>query len=267
MTILTQKIKLPLRVDVSTLVPAALAGLSVAEIEKLPLRLGSQPVHVADVFSVAKGDGERLVFRTQDTGVEQIGAELSGGEIVVEGDAGIYAGRAMSGGTLRVNGNVGDFAGVSKSGGLLWVAGNGGDFVGAALPGRTSGVSGGAIVVEGSVGCRFGDRIRRGVVAALGNAGDFCGARAIAGTIWVRGQVGKAPAQGMKRATVLLEHAPPPLPTFQDCGVLELPILRLLLPSLDKLAGTGLTAKSNFRAHRHLGCIGVDGRGEVLVLA
>ena len=267
MTIFTQKLHLPDRVDVSSLTPDKLSGLSVAEIEKLPLLLNTAGIKVADAFKVEKGDAAQVVFRTSDDGIEHIGDGLVSGEIIVEGDAGIYVGRAMKGGTIRVNGNAGDFAGAGKSGGLLVVSGNGGDFVGAGLPGQTSGASGGTIVVKGNVGQRFGERLRRGVVIALGDAGANCAARAIAGTIWVRGQVGDTPAQAMKRATVLLEKAPPALPTFLDCGVHELGILRVLLPSLDRLAGTDIAKRASGRAHRHMGCIGVDGRGEVLVLA
>ncbi len=264
MIVLTQKLTLPHRIDAGALVPAALAGLSLAQIEALSLKTG---LKVGDVFTVAKSDGDVVVFRTQDQAVDCIGEGMGEGEIRVEGPAGRYAGRSMSGGTLHIVGDAGDGAGQGKSGGLLVVAGKAGDFVGSALPGRTSGVSGGVILIKGSVGQRFGDRMRKGVMIALGDAGDFCAARAVAGTIWVRGRLGQAPAQGLKRATLLLEHAPDALPTFQDCGVVEMPVLRLLLPSLDRLAGTRVADSSDYRAHRHLGCIGVDGRGEVLVLA
>jgi len=267
MTVFTQKLHLPDRVDVSSLTPEKLSGLSVSDIEKLPLRLNTAGIKVGDAFTVEAGEASQVIFRTTDDGVEYIGAGLTSGEVIVEGNAGIYAGRAMKGGTLRVNGNAGDYAGIGKSGGLLVISGNGGDFVGAGLPGQTTGVSGGTIVVRGNVGQRFGDRIRRGVVIALGDAGPNCASRAVAGTIWVRGQVGDTPAQGLKRATLLLEKAPPSLPTFLDCGVHELGILRVLLPSLDRLAGTDIAKKASGRAHRHMGCIGVDGRGEVLVLA
>jgi formylmethanofuran dehydrogenase subunit C len=108
--------------------------------------------------------------------------------------------------------------------------------------------------------------MRRGVLVALGDAGDHCASRAIAGTIWVRGRIGKSPAQALKRATLLLEQAPPELSTFLECGIHEMPVLRMLLPSLDRLAGTQVAANSSFHAKRYLGCIGVDGRGEVLVL-
>jgi len=267
MTNFTQKLRLPQRVDVSSLTPEKLAGLSVAQIEKLPLRLNTVGITVADAFTVEKGDADRVVFRTSDDGVEYIGAGIASGEIIVEGNAGIYAGRAMKGGTVRINGNAGDYAGAGKSGGFLEITGNAGDFVGAGLPGQTAGSSGGALVVRGNVGQRFGERLRRGVVIALGDAGPNCAARAIAGTIWVRGQVGDTPAQALKRATLLLEKAPPSLPTYLDCGVHELGILRVLLPSLDRLAGTNIAKTASGRAHRHMGCIGVDGRGEVLVLA
>ena len=267
MTQLFLKLRLPNRIDVSSLSPDRLASLSVGDIEKLPLRLATQSIRVGDAFTVTKGEAGRVVFQTAEPVLEHVGAGMESGDIIVEGPAGVHAGSGMKGGTLRIKGDAGDFAGVGKSGGLLIIDGSAGDFVGAALPGQTAGASGGAIVVRGNVGQRFGDRLRRGVVIALGNAGANCASRAIAGTIWVRGQVGDTPAQGLKRATLLLEKAPPPLPTFLDCGVHELGMLRLLLPSLDRLAGTEVAKRNSVRARRHLGCVGLDGRGEVLVLA
>lgn len=261
--------RLPQRADVSSLTPRALAGLSAAAIEALPLWLGNRPVAVADVFKVAvtADDGGRVVFAGDEPVLEQIGAGMEDGEIFVEGPAGCHAGRGMKGGALHIMGPAGDYAGAGMTGGMLTVTGSAGDFVGAASPGQTSGMSGGAIVVGGDVGMRFGDRLRRGVVVAMGDAGDHCASRAVAGTIWVRGRLGAAPAQGMKRATVLLERMPDSLPTFLDCGRHELGMLRLLLPSLDRLAGTDIAKRSSGWAQRFMGCVGVDGRGEVLVMS
>ena len=173
----------------------------------------------------------------------------------------------MKGGAIHVLGPAGDYAGLGMSGGLLTITGGTGDFVGGAVPGQTSGMSGGAIVIGGDVGDRLGDRMRRGVIIAMGDAGDHCASRAVAGTLWVRGRLGATPAQGMKRATVLLEQTPTSLPTFLDCGRHELGMLRVLLPSLDRLAGTDIAKRCSGWAHRYMGCMGVDGRGEVLVMS
>ena len=266
MTKLVLKLRLPQHLDVSSLHPARLAGLSIAEIEALPLRIATQSIRVGDAFSVTKGDASRVVFETSDAALDGVGAGLADGDIIVDGPVGVHAGRAMSGGTLTINGDAGDFAGAGMSGGILIISGNAGDLVASALPGKTSGMSGGKVLIKGNVGARFGDRLRRGVAVALGNAGANLASRAIAGTVWVRGQTGATPAQGMKRATVLLETPCADLPTFLDCGVHEMNVLRLLLPSLDRFAGTNLAKRGSVRAHRHLGCVGVDGRGEVLVL-
>ena len=261
--------RLPQRIDVSALTPKALAGLSASAIEALPMWLGTSSVRVADVFKVSvTADGsDRVVFAGDEPTLEHIGAGMDDGEILVEGPAGCHAGRAMKGGALHIMGPAGDYAGAGMSGGMLTVTGSAGDFVGGGLPGQTSGMSGGAIVIGGNVGERLGDRLRRGVIVAMGDAGDHCASRAVAGTIWVRGRVGTAPAQGMKRASLLLERMPDALPTFLDCGRHELGMLRLLLPSLDRLAGTDIAKRSSGWAHRFLGCVGVDGRGEVLVIS
>ena len=109
---LTLRAPLQRRVDGSTVAWSALRGLDAAEI-------GAQEVWVEDPERATLGD----LFEVQgapaprirlvgDLGLmDGIGAGLTAGELVVDGDAGWHLGRRMSGGVIEVRGNAGPLAG------------------------------------------------------------------------------------------------------------------------------------------------------------
>ncbi len=54
---------------------------------------------------------------------------MSGGRIVIEGNAGNYIGEKMAGGEIEIKGNAGDFIGTEMKGGVITIHGSCG-FVG-----------------------------------------------------------------------------------------------------------------------------------------
>src|SRR5690606_16180240 len=84
--------------------------------------------------------------------MDALGAAMSDGELVVEGNVGRYVGSRKSGGVLRVDGSAGDGAGLEMAGGLLDIAGDAGDRVGASRLGASKGMLGGEIIVRGGLG-------------------------------------------------------------------------------------------------------------------
>ena len=97
-----------LRVDLRGVTPAALAGLALAQIERLSVTHGTQTLPLAEFFAVAcddasEPDGE-LVFEGDLSRFDRIGWQLAGGRIVVAGSAGDYVGACMSGGECRCKG-------------------------------------------------------------------------------------------------------------------------------------------------------------------
>jgi formylmethanofuran dehydrogenase subunit C len=97
------------------------------------------------------------------------------------------------------------------------------------LAGEVTGMRGGVVVVRGDVGDRAGDRLRRGTIIVEGRAGAHAGSCMIAGTLIVRRAAGPLPGYLLRRGTVVLAGGCVELsPTFLDCGVHDLIVMRLM---------------------------------------
>ncbi len=208
------------RLDLSPLVPARLAGLSAAEIERLPMHTTRAPLCVGDVFRVAMGEAEDIVIEGGSARFDRVGEAMASGSLVVEGDAGLRAGRAMTGGALTIRGNAGHWAASGLRGGAMTICGDAGDFLGGPLAGERAGMAGGSVIVRGRAGERAGDRLRRGLIVIEGDAGEAAGSRMIAGTLVVCGTPGPLAGFLMRRGTLLLgtEPARGLLPSFVPRG-------------------------------------------------
>lgn len=260
------------RADVSALTPDGLAGRSLEEVAAVELRAGNRRVRAGDLFEIsgdpiASEGNPALVIRNGCDRLDRIGCGMTRGTVVVEGDAGAYAGHAMAGGELRVTGSVGPFAASGMRGGEMRIGGNAGDFLAAAIPGDKVGMTGGVVAVAGNVGDRAGDHMRRGVVLIEGDAGDYCASRMIAGSIVVLGRIGDFAGLGMKRGSLILFHPPRRiLATFNDCGTHTLPYLRLFMDYIRTFGGGfARLNKSYDRVRRYAGDQGTGGMGEILV--
>ena len=132
------------------------------------------------------------------------------------------------------------------------------DFIGAKM-------QRGTIVCKGNVGDRLGDQMRRGTILVDGNAGDYTASHLVAGTIAVFGDVGKYTGFGMRRGTVLLNQNPMLHTTMQDCGLHTLGFLPILLNSF-RAFDTRFKQVKPQPVRRFAGDLGVDGKGEILVL-
>jgi formylmethanofuran dehydrogenase subunit C len=260
-----------IRVDASPLLPHALAALSVKDIEALPLMRGNRSVPTGDLFSVAKHtqDAAQAVLHIVGNAakLDHLGAAMQGGLLIVEGDAGDFAGRDMRNGNLHIHGSTGLYTASSARNGTITIDSNAGDWLGAPLPGGTFGLRGATVIVRGNAGARAGERMRRGLICIDGNAGDFCASRMVAGTICVAGKVGERPGFGLLHGSLLLAQMPEHmLPSFGDCGEHEFGFLKLLAPELAKhRAKFAKVIEKSARARRFAGDLAVDGRGELLL--
>lgn len=216
------------RLDCSPLVSFRLAGKNAAEIAKLPLNTTRVPITVGDVFRLRMGDVAQIRIEGGSDRLDQIGQDMSGGEIVVEGDVGLQAGRMMAGGRLTIRGNAGPWAASGMKGGVIEITGSAGDRLGGPLAGETAGMRGGVVVVRRNAGERAGDKLRRGTIVIEGNAGPYAASRMIAGTVIVRGKAGPLPGYLLHRGTLVLGGEAELPPTFIDCGVYELLAMRLM---------------------------------------
>lgn len=261
------------RVDASSLLPAAPAGLPVAEIPWLMLPAGNDTVAVGDLFDVSRSDATdggaesapTLVIEGGGAWLDRIGARMDAGRLVVRGTAGDYVGLRMTGGALTIEGDAGNFAGGEMSGGRLDVTGHCGDFAAGALPGDMEGMTGGTLTVRGNAGARLADRMRRGLVLVGGDAGAYAASRLVAGTVGIAGATGAHCAYGMRRGTLLLAREPASLPPTFSAGGRGFEVFwALLARSLAQEMAPFSQWRTPPRA-RLTGDLAVDGRGEILI--
>jgi formylmethanofuran dehydrogenase subunit C len=255
--------EVPLEAEVVS--PHALNGLSESEISALAVSHGNERARLGDFFS-AKGwlDGELRV--TGDlTRVKFIGAQMTGGRVVVEGGVGMHLGAGMAGGEIIVNGHAADWVGPEMSGGRIVVKGDAGHMVGAAYRGSPVGMRGGEIIVLGKVGNEAGNAMRRGLIAVGGDSGDFTGVNLRAGTIIVLGQLGMRSGAGMRRGTIVSMQEATLLPTFGYACTYHPLFLRFYL---QHVAALGLSIEDDYIEGRYRRFSGDSlelNRGEILI--
>lgn len=255
----------PGRIDVSNLRPSRVAGLSLLDVARLPL--GSDGHVLGDVFQVLGASGDTIVIEGGSAAMDFAGAGLDGGTLVIEGDAGAYAGKDMKAGRIEIKGNAGPYLASGMSGGLVTVDGSAAENVGGLAAGAKYGMTGGTVVVAGDIGARAGDRMRRGTIIAKGKAGPAAGSRMVGGTIWAVGGFGDGPGPLMRRGTLIGSSASRLLPTFADCGHHELVVVRLIMRHLADTLGPLAPKPVTGPLRRWAGDLATIGKGEVLLLA
>ncbi len=262
----TLKQRVDQRVDLAPLICGKLAEIEPSDIGALTLQSGKNRIRVDELFTISGSDAWNIVIRNSYRKLDNIGKDLDGGTITVEGSAGAYLGMGMKSGTIKVTNNANIFAACEMEGGFIQINGNSGDFLGAALPGNKQGMKGGMVLVKGDVGERAGDHMRRGMLLIEGDAGDYCGSRMVAGTIAVMGRVGRYPGYAMRRGTLLFWNKTELPATFNDCGSHVMSFLPLLFRSFKHLDSKFAESANAFNsAHRYGGDMAETGRGEILI--
>lgn len=253
------------RLDLSPLLPHLLAGKSREQIERIELQTTRDRVDVGEVFQLRMGDAAQIRIEGGCERFDHVGQAMSDGEIVVDGDVGVQAGRLMAGGRLIVRGSTGPWAASGMKNGLIEIAGAAHDYIGGPLPGEIAGMRGGLVVVRGRAGARAGDRMRRGTIIVEGEAGAYAGSRMIAGTLIVGKRAGPMPGFLMKRGSIMLSGGCSALsPTFIDSGVHQLLAIKLwarLVEPYSRRAAALL--QRPFR--RLAGDMAVLGKGEIFI--
>ena len=252
------------RLDLSALTPQRLAGLSARDIARIDLASTKERALAGDIFALRSGFPDKIRIHGATARCDYIGAEMASGEIAVEGDAGVEAGRGMTGGRLAITGCAGPLAGSGMSGGRIEIFGDAGERLGGPRAGEMAGMAGGIVIVRGNAGARAGDRMRRGLIVVEGDAAEHAGSRMIAGTLVVAGTAGPMPGYLQKRGTLLLGALAGPAHGFADCGVHDLVFLRLLARAL---AGDSAKAADLARSalNRWQGDLCITGKGELFL--
>ena len=215
--------------EMNCITPDSIKSLSQSGVEHLEIFHGNHKARLGDFFTV-KGKGQESIHVEGDAAaIKYIGAGMTHGEIVIDGDAGMHLGCGMTGGQITVNGNAADWVGPEMSGGRIVINGDAGHMVGAAYRGHASGVQGGEIFVHGNAKNEVGSAMRRGLIVISGNAGDFTGVNLLAGSVFVLGTVGGRTGAGMKRGSIVSFNEAEILPTFEYACTYQPVFLRFYL--------------------------------------
>jgi formylmethanofuran dehydrogenase subunit C len=255
------------RVDLSKLTPARLAQMSAADISKLVIGTSKRGLTVGDVFAVSGKAGDRVTIEGGSNRLDFIGTELSEGTVIVEGEAGICAGRSMRGGRLEIRGDTGAWLASGLSGGLVHVKGSAGGLIGGLRAGDRFGMTGGVVVVEGDAGDRVGERMRRGTIIVRSRCGANAGSRMLGGTVWAEQGFGAAPGVLLRRGTLIGPSVEGMLPTFADAGKHDLVILRILSRYLAATLGPLAPRALSGNVRKFAGDLATIGKGEILITA
>lgn len=262
--ILTLKEPTPVDVNMSAITPDLLKR-DINAVHNLPLTVGVEQVALGDLFSVAVDNEERIVIRKAHRCLSHVGARMTDGEMLVEGDCGDHTARAMRGGSVRITGDAGACAAAQMSGGRLFIGKNAGDALGGAPVGARRGISGGDVIVGGNVGARACERMRRGVVVILGDCGDFCAAHMIAGTVFVLGKTGRDVGYEMRRGTVLVKDRSGISDAFFAHSGAQTNFMPLLVRYVRGLDKSTRNVPESY-TERRIGDLSVGGLGEIIVL-
>jgi len=225
--------EVPLEAEVIS--PDRLDAVAPAKAGALEVQYGNQKAALGDFFDIEAHGDDELRIEGDLSRVKLVGAGMSRGRVVVEGDVGLHLGAAMSGGEILVEGKAGDWVGPEMRGGRITVKGDAGHAVGSAYRGSQIGMRGGEIIVHGCAGNEVGNTMRNGLIAIGGDCGDFAGVNMLAGTIVVLGTLGIRSGAGMKRGSIVAMGGAEPLPTFTHACRYQPSYLRLYLLHLRRL--------------------------------
>jgi formylmethanofuran dehydrogenase subunit C len=259
-----------LPIEVEGITPEALGGLSEQQIATREIWLGRKKTALGELFRVQGTcrDDATIVWEGNLNPVHWIGADMSCGNIVINGDAGRHVGSRMSGGTIVAESHVSDFAGSEMTGGTLRIKGNAGDLLGGNDPGSKFGMNRGTILVEGNVGKGAGQSMRRGTIVIGGAAGKLSGWHMLGGTILVFGEYGADPGANMTRGTIVLAGPtnPQPRPTFARGSSYQNSMMAMLDVWLQRREFESVCRLSETDFQMYHGDLLNGGRGELFIV-
>jgi formylmethanofuran dehydrogenase subunit C len=246
---LQAKLRAPLAApaDCAEVLAGAWSAVSAADLARRPVAVvGRGAVPLGELCDLSGAPDGSLRLVGDWSRAARLGAGLTEGAVVVEGDVGDEVGVGMAGGSIEVRGNAGDRAG-------------------AAAPEARRGMTGGELVVHGTVGREAGALMRRGLLVAGGAVGDHAGVGMIAGTIIAFGAFGAAAGLWSKRGS-LVALGDVAIPTTYRYACTYQPVhLRLLLSRLK--ARYGMPAEGRHLTgfyRRYSGDLAELGKGEIL---
>ncbi|MCW4033459.1 MAG: formylmethanofuran dehydrogenase subunit C [Candidatus Bathyarchaeota archaeon] len=224
---ITFKIKKTLKVpvDAPDLNPDIIVGKSLDEVRNIEIWEGNRKIKLCEIFDVNGEQADKIeelhIKIIGDVSkVKRIGQKMSGGNIQIDGNAGVYLGNKMKDGSIIVSGDAGSWLGAFMQGGMIEVKGNAGDFVGASYRGKSEGMKGGMILIHGDAGNEIGCWMKGGTIQIMGNSEGYPGTHMKNGTIYVgKNCLCRAGAQMSGGKIIIDGKIPEILPSFTIEGV------------------------------------------------
>lgn len=201
--------------------PDFVASKSMRELKMAKVWEGNRIVKLSSLFSIDGDPGSRpddcTIRISGNVGaVRRIGYAMTGGSILIEGEAGMYLGERMKGGTILVTGNAGSWLGTEMRNGLIEVKGNVGDWVGGSARGGRKGMRGGKITVHGNCGTEAGAWMQNGMIRIKGCCDVYAGIHMKKGTLLVEGNcAGRVGAHMSNGRIIVCGKMGGVLPSFQ----------------------------------------------------
>ncbi|MBP2171940.1 tungsten-dependent formylmethanofuran dehydrogenase subunit FwdC [Methanococcus voltae] len=231
--VFTVKKDIDVPVELDSLLPVKLQEMSVEEIKKIELPQGNKKISVEELFNVNVNENEaittpKVTINDSSMKLKRIGEKMEAGEIVVNGDAGMYVGAEMKSGKITVNGNAECWVAQNLKGGEVIINGDAKDYVGSAYRGDWRGMSGGKITINGNAGTEIGEYMKKGLIVVNGNCKIMPGVHQNGGIIIINGEVeGRAGGEMLKGAIVINGPLKSKLPSFEYEGIVEDPVIKL----------------------------------------
>jgi formylmethanofuran dehydrogenase subunit C len=246
---LVARLKSPLRqrADFSEVLAEPWTTLPARDLARRPVYLERDgQVQLGELFEIAGDPDGHIRFSGGMDSVDRLGAGLSQGEVIVDGNVGREAGLAMAGGSLDIAGDAGPRAG-------------------AAPLGFKRGMTGGELIVRGSTGPEAGAAMRRGLLVIARSAGERAGLGMIAGSVVVFGAAGRDTGLWSKRGSVVaLGKITPPATYSYGCTYQPI-VLRLMLTRLSAKYRLSVPRKHFTGLYRrYSGDMAELGKGEIL---
>ncbi len=235
---------------------------------KIMLKTTSGIYRLGELFDITLGEPDKLMLINSCEQLDYVGAQMSSGEMVVEGNAGDYFAYKLSGGNLRLNGNAGNYLASAMRNGRLDIYGNVGDYAGAPQAGRMQGQCGGTVIIHGNAGKRLGDRMRRGMMIVSGEVDEYCASRMIAGSIVVLGEIGAHFGIGMRRGSLIVAGNInfSEVDYFSEPIEQEIVFMALMLRHIQTLDSAFESIPLEYQIQRCVGDLTVGGLGEILLI-
>jgi len=216
---ITPKYEFKVPVYAKCISPDVFDGKGLEEISKLRVLEGNRNRTLGDLFDIKlkdKDDAETIIHLLGSfIKVREIGANMTRGKIIIDGDVGMHLGEGMSGGEIIVNGYADSWAGGAMKGGRIEIKGSAGDYIGAPYRGSKEGMRGGTIIVHGDAGREVGCLMMGGLIRIYGSVKHFVGIDMLDGTIVVHGDSAGKAGGGMRGGRIIIcGYIPSILPTF-----------------------------------------------------